>query len=84
MDAKLTSTARFDEVDAQRFKTMMESDSFARFGARIVAELERAQFACERAEEVIQLRRAQGVATALRMVLELPKTMLAEMKKGPA
>ena len=79
MEAKLTPSGRLDDIDVQRFKAMVESAPFERFGARIVAELERARLACERGEEEIQLRRAQGVVTALRMVLELPKTMLAEM-----
>jgi hypothetical protein len=60
---------------------MAESAAFARLWQRVDREMQRVCDACEQAESVADLRRAQGAARALRMVLGLPAAMLAEMRK---
>jgi hypothetical protein len=71
-----------DAIDAERFRAMLESPSFWMLTSRMHAELNRASGACERAEGDVELRRAQGAAAAWRVVVALPASMLAEMKKS--
>jgi hypothetical protein len=70
---------RTDALDTERFEAMVASPPFALLRARIAAELERARADCETQCELV-LTRAQGQAKALRTVLDLPASMLREMK----
>jgi hypothetical protein len=78
---KLTAAARPDAIDAERFGEMLRSPLFSIFRARMAAELKRASEACERADGDVEVRRAQGAASAWRVAAGLPEAILDEMKK---
>jgi hypothetical protein len=59
---------------------MLTSPPFAVMRERIAAELERARDGCER-RDGIELHRSQGAVAALRVVLDLPLRILADMKR---
>jgi hypothetical protein len=80
MQAKLTPTTRLDDLDARRFKEMIDSAPFQLLWDRVAIERVRAGITCERGEGLVELRRAQGAAKALRTVLGLPEVLLSEMK----
>lgn len=80
MDAKASTASRLDQLDAERFEAMVTSPLFAMIFARFAGQLERARDDCERAVDPRDCRMAQGRAAALRVVLQLPATMLKEMK----
>jgi hypothetical protein len=80
MYAKSISSPRFDGIDAQRFKEMVDSEAFARFTLRVTAELKRAEEACVRDVDEVLVRRAQGAVVALRTVIGLPASILREME----
>jgi len=73
---------RFDALEREAFENMVRSGAFQLFGERIRKALQVAGADCERADDELKLRRAQGQAAALRMVLALPEQILTEMK-GP-
>jgi len=79
---KVTPTDRDARLGARAFEEMLRSDEFSAFLARVMAEMERARLACERSDGETDLRRAQGAVAALRTVLGLPLTLLAELKRG--
>ena len=81
MEAKLTPVNRLDGFDRESFRQMMESLAFQRVQERIAAELDRAEHTCLRADSDIELRRAQGAASALRTALTLPSKIYEEMKR---
>lgn len=80
MDAKSSTASRLDQLDAERFEAMVTSPLFALIFARVAGQLERARTDCEIAVDAREVRMAQGRAAALRVVLQLPATMLKEMK----
>lgn len=76
-----TVSQRFDQLDRERFKDMVDSPSFRILFDRIVKELERARATAERHEcSIKEVRIAQGTVAALRMVLGLPNQIVNEMK----
>ena len=83
MQPKTVPDERLDAIDAERFRDMMASPSFALVRSRIDAELGRAREACTQATKRIQIHRAQGSAAALRAVLGMPAQILDEMEKAP-
>lgn len=80
MQPKTTPTKRFDGIDTQRFKEMVDSEAFQRFTFRVSAELKRAEEACVRDVDEVLVRRAQGAVAALRTVIGLPASILREME----
>lgn len=78
MEAK-TIPDRLDAIDAERFRDMVASPSFALLAARINEELERRRLSCERAEGA-DLFRAQGAVSGLRSVLAFPTMILKEIE----
>jgi hypothetical protein len=81
MQPKLNPSPRPDAIDAERFREMTRSPLFALFWDRVGAELRRALDACERANDVRELRRAQGAAAALRTIDGLPNKICVELRK---
>ncbi len=79
MNAELKPVTRTDL--RERFREMVQSEPFRLVMERVEAELRRAVDLCARADEERELRRAQGAAAALRMVLGIPERLLAEMKQ---
>ena len=59
---------------------MLASRPFAVFQERVTNALLTASGDCEREDDELKLRRAQGRAAALRMVLALPAHIKAEMR----
>lgn len=77
-------TERFDQLDRERFRDMVESPPFRSFQARIERELNRLREATEaHSRSIKEIRIAQGGVAALRCVLGLPKQMIEEMKGKP-
>ena len=74
---------REDALDIEAFETMLRSMPFAAFLARVGAELERARDTCERSADAVELSRAQGKTSALRVVIGLGPAMLREMQGKP-
>jgi len=82
MTAKITPTNRWDAIDREQFRTMIESDGFKAIQDRIVAERDRAIETCIRSGDTLELPRAQGAVAALQTAIELPRRLLAEMSVG--
>ena len=84
MDAKATPSRRADGIDLEQFQNMLVSEPWSWFVDRVRQEMARAQATCETSGDVQELMRAQVAAKALRTVLGLPATLVAEMrpKKG--
>lgn len=80
MDTQITDDHRTDALDYEAFEEMLHSAAFARLYQRIQLALNTTQNQCEREDDVVRLRRAQGCAAGLRMVLSLPQQILAEMR----
>ena len=80
MDTKTLPDERLDGIDAERFRDMLALESFAILWKRILAEMERSREACSQQTEPRDIYRAQGAAGALRAVLAMPETILAEMR----
>lgn len=78
---ELKPTKRFDALDRERFEEMIASPPFAIFRQRIQAALAVNERACQDQADIIELRRAQGAAKALHMVLRLPEQIVEEMKE---
>jgi hypothetical protein len=73
-------TTRFDALDREAFKAMIESDGFRNYLDRLKAERARAEDALLRAYTPLDLHRAQGAAQALSTAIALPARMLEEMQ----
>ena len=82
MQTKTTVEQRTDALDAEAFSDMVRSHAFALLRDRIQRALSIVSNDCEREDDHLKMRRAQGQVAALRMVLGLPDQMLAEMKQG--
>jgi hypothetical protein len=80
MRAKFTPINRLDQLDAERFRDMIESPPFQLLISRVQAELERACETCVTGNDELAIRRAQGAAAQLRTVLRLPAQVLEEIK----
>jgi len=80
MDTKTLPDERLDGLDAERFRDMLASPSFALLRTRIGAEFVRAKEACAQATVPHDIYRAQGSVAALRAVLAMPETILDEMR----
>ena len=79
MTTKISPTGRYDAIDREHFRTMIESDQFKLVMARISAERDRATVTCTRSPDQVELLRAQGAVAALDTALELPARLLVEM-----
>lgn len=80
MDAQVTEDRRSDALDREAFEDMVQSAAFGRLFQRIQGALNSMQSQCERADDILSVRRAQGQVAALRMVLNLPQQILSEMR----
>jgi hypothetical protein len=83
VEAKLKPTQRFDALDEEAFAEMLKSRSFAIYRDRLEKTLEVQRGQCERCDDDLGLRRAQGQVAALRVVQGLPEQILAEMRSRP-
>jgi len=77
---KTTADERLDGIDAERFSDMLHSHAFAILWKRVLAETERSRTDCTAMTELPEVYRAQGAVAALRSVLAMPETILAEMR----
>ena len=82
METKITTDTRPDQLDAEAFRDMMRSRAFGLLQHRINSTLEQAKNDCEREDDDLKLRRAQGQVAAYHVVLSLPEIMLGEMRRG--
>lgn len=71
---------RLDELDAERFSDMVASPPFALLWKRVLAELRRSCDACSAASEPLEVYRAQGRVAAYKAVLDMPATILSEIR----
>lgn len=83
MKTPIHRDARLDDLDAQQFAAMLASKSWRIYHDRLQSMLARIAQACVTGKDLVELRRAQGGAEALRSVLAVPQTLLEEMKKRP-
>ena len=83
MTTKISPTGRYDAIDREQFRTMIESDQFATVMKRIAAERDRAVDTCLSSLDHIEVARAQGAAAALKAALDLPRRILGEMSTPP-
>lgn len=74
------ASSRLDQLDADRFRDMVTSPSFALFTARLKDELERSRLVCEREDDPGLVAKAQGAVAALRSVLAMPAIILKEIE----
>ena len=81
METLINDDRRADALDREAFEEMIQSAVFARLWQRIQNALNGVLNQCERSDDDLVVRRAQGQAAALRMVLGLPQQMLNEMKE---
>ena len=72
---------RLDALDRERFKEMVDSPPFALYSARLMHEFDRYRVECE-VRDGTELHRSQGSAAALRVVMDLPNTILKEMARS--
>jgi len=79
MTLKLSPNGRFDALDREEFRSMIESDPFKAFMTRVAAEHKRNVQDCVLNRDQLELLRAQGAALALETVLHLPERILDEM-----
>ena len=78
-------TQRFDQLDRERFRDMIESPPFQILQRRIESELNRLREITEaHARSIKEIRIAQGGVAALRVVLDLPRRVLDEMSNKKA
>jgi len=82
MKTNITHNERTDQIDRDRFRTMVNSDSFKIIWGRVESELKRAQEACTRCEGT-EIYRAQGSVLALQGIVSLPEIILKEMEPKP-
>jgi hypothetical protein len=75
---------RLDELDLEQFERMLASKSWHIYEQRLVLELERLSKRCVIEKDEIELRRAQGAATAVQAVMTYPRTILDELRRQPA
>jgi len=80
MENKAVVTNRLDHLDAERFREMIASPPFAIFRERIEKERDRQIDGCATADITKELRKHQGAAAALRVVLALPAQILKEIE----
>ena len=81
MQSRLTAAMRTDALDRERFRDMLASPPFRIFIDRIRGQLERSRAQLEEPAPVEALRETQGTVRALRMVLQLPEVIAAELGK---
>lgn len=81
---KVIRDTRLDELGEQQFRRMLESDQFQLFFDRVRAERDRQVVRLKGADNLVELRRAQGAAAALESVLDTPKLILDELRKSHA
>lgn len=79
-----SNAPRLDHMDAEDMTRMLESRCFRAIWVRIEADLRRRVETCTSSDNELEIRRAQGAAAALRMVLDVPGQLLDEIKRGPA
>jgi len=72
---------RPDELAAQQFEQMLASKSWARYADRVALMARQAAGRCVTECNMIELRKQQGAAEALRAVVLAPIAILAELKR---
>jgi hypothetical protein len=77
---KISGPNRYDAIDQEQWRTMIESKMFAIYLSRIKDELKRATDTCVHSEVQLDVVRAQGAVCILEAVLYLPERILEEMK----
>ena len=80
MTLKLSPAGRFDALDREEMRRMIESDPFKAIQTRISQELQRSIDTCVNSGDQLEVMRAQGAARALETALHTPERVLDEMK----
>ena len=80
MTVKISPSGRFDALDREEYRRMIESDAFKAIQTRIAQELQRAIDTCVFSGDQLEVMRAQGAARALETALGTPERILDEMK----
>lgn len=80
MKTPLHRDTRLDELDAEQFERMLASKPWAIYQARLALMWDQAATRCQKENNDVELRRAQGAAVALEAVFGVPKTILHELK----
>lgn len=75
---------RFDALDRDQFREMIESKAFRAFLDRVKREMDRGVHDCRVLDDIGEIRYAQGRSWVAEWVLNLPLQMLAEMTKSAA
>lgn len=81
MTGKVHIVERGDAFTAREIKDLTESRAFNVYRARIDQMIEDQRKACENADGLKDLRRAQGALKALQTVKLLPKILIGELEK---
>lgn len=83
MDLRISPANRYDAIDREEFKRMVESESFQILKARLVAERDRLVRLCLTDDDLHLVRWAQGAVASLETALNLPGIILQEMPNKP-
>jgi hypothetical protein len=75
----ISSANRYDAIDREQFRAMIESESFKVLQARIAAERDRHITTCTNSDIQLDVMRAQGGAAAIETAMGLPRRILEEM-----
>jgi hypothetical protein len=84
MDLTVSTDERFDGLDREQFREMVESKAFRLFLVRVTREYSRTLQDAARLDEPRDIYRAQGAAMMTEAILKLPARILDEMKPKPA
>ena len=76
-------STRLDDLDAREFELMLASKPWRLYTERLTQMCNRLLNSCATENDEINLRRAQGGVEYLRCALDMPSTLLSEMKKKP-
>jgi hypothetical protein len=83
MKTSIHPSTRLDDLDAREFEQMLASKSWGIYERRLIQMRGRLLESCATVDDEVNLRRAQGGVQYLSAVLDMPKTLLSEMKKKP-
>lgn len=81
MTAKLSPVDRYDAIDREEFRQVVENEHFRAIMARIEQDLKRHIDTCVRSDNQVEIYRSQGAAAALKVAIETPARMLDEINR---
>jgi hypothetical protein len=82
MTTNVNNSNRLDGIDAERFRQMIESESFALLRKRIQQMFDTAARRCIEETDLPTLHANQGAAHCLRTILGLPEQLLGEIRSN--